>query len=109
MSFKTLTTIFIALSIASVFGVAALLMNIRLPPLALLCLTFLNSAAFSGMVLTYRDADIQPWLRAAAFVGILAFTALANALQAFYGWFALAVGGLPFLAAVLIRYVIQRR
>lgn len=109
MSFKTLTTIFIALSIACAFGVAALLMNIRLPPLALLCLTFLNSAAFSGMVLTYRDANIQPWLRAAAFVGILAFTALANALQAFYGWIALAVGGLPFLVAVLIRYVIQRR
>jgi hypothetical protein len=108
MSFKTLTAIFVSLSIASGLATAALLFNVRVPYPALLCLTFLNSAAFGGMVLTYRDSDVQTRLRITAFIGILSCTALANALQDVYGWITFVACGLPFVLAALFRYVIRR-
>ena len=106
MSFKSITTTFLALSAASILGVAALLFNIRVPHLALFCLMFLNSAAFGAMILTYKE--VQTRTRIEALVGILAFTILANALEDVYGWIALAVCVLPVALAMLFRYVIRR-
>lgn len=108
MSFKSLTMVFAALSVASGLGVVAVLTNAPVPPLALLSVVFLCSAAFGGMVLTYEDGDVQIWLKAIAFIGLLACTALANALQSIYGWIALAACGVPFLIAALFRYVVKR-
>lgn len=106
MSFKSITTTFLVLSAASILGVAALLFNVRVPPLALFCLMFLNSAAFGAMILTYKE--VQTRTRVEALFGILAFTTLANALEDLYGWTALAVCVLPVVAAMLFRYVIRR-
>lgn len=106
MRFKSIKTIFLTLSAASILGVAALLFNIRVPHLALLCLAFLNSAAFAAMILTYKE--VQTRVRIEALVGILAFTTLANALEDVFGWSALAVCVLPVALAMLFRYVIRR-
>lgn len=106
MSFKSITTTFLVLSAASILGVAALLFNVRVPPLALFFLMLLNSTAFGAMILTYKE--VQTRTRIEALIGILAFTTLANALGDVYGWSALAACVLPVALAMLFRYVIRR-
>lgn len=108
MSFRSITTTFLALSAASILGVAALLFDIRVPHLALFFLVFLNSAAFGAMILTYKNTEVQIRQKIEGFVGILAFTTLANALEDVYGWSALVACVLPVVFAMLFRYVIRR-
>ena len=106
MTFKSIRTAFLALSAASILGVAALLFDLPVPHLALLCLMLLISAAFGAVILTYKDVPRR--LRIEGFVGIAAFTTLANALDDIYGAIALAGCLLPVALAMLYRYGIKR-